>query len=252
MSSTVKRTPILIGLLSLASLEIINLRVYFIYWLPLIMVIVMFVVSWFGLAHHRGTYKIIAWLIPALNFLAWCGFLTIINSSFVRQLFIIIVAVSQWWYWYEGLKEIPASQLRLGEWWRTVNVLNCCTVWVIASVLYGWQSFLGWPIWWPWLMWLLCLAIIIIGDYYVSDLKLSVHWPMVVATWLILGQLFVIIYFLPSSNFVLAYLLLLAYYIFGQLNRNNLLQINTKKRLRYQIIALMLGLILVISTAKWF
>ncbi len=75
---------------------------------------------------------------------------------------------------------------------------------------------------------------------------------MVVATWLILGQLFVIIYFLPSSNFVLAYLLLLAYYIFGQLNRNNLLQINTKKRLRYQIIALMLGLILVISTAKWF
>ena len=60
------------------------------------------------------------------------------------------------------------------------------------------------------------------------------------------------IYFLPSSNFVLAYLLLLAYYVFGQLSRDSILKINTKKRLRYQMIALALGLILVMGTAKWF
>lgn len=252
MKTATTRIPLLIGLLLWTSLEIINLRVNYIYWCPFLVVMVIFVIAWFNLNSHSWLDKIIIWLIPIVNFLVWCGFLSIINSSLMRQLFIIIAAVSGWWYWRQALKEAMAKEITLGQWWRTVNIINALSVWLLAAILYGWQSFLGWSIWWLWLIWFLCSGLLLVADYYASRLNLITHWPIITAAWLILGQLFMAVYFLPSSNFVLAYLLLLAYYVFGQLSRDSILKINTKKRLRYQMATLALGLILVMGTAKWF
>ena len=252
MKTATKRIPLLIGLLLWASLEIINLRVNYIYWWPFLAAVAVFIIAWLILVNRTWLDKIIIWFIPTFNFLVWCGFLSIINSSLMRQLFIIIAAVSGWWYWRQALKEVTAKEITLGQWWRTVNIIDALSIWLLAAILYGWQSFLGWSIWWLWLIWLLGSGLILFADYYASRLSFITHWPIITAAWLILGPLFMAIYFLPSSNFVLAYLLLLAYYVFGQLSRDSILKINTKKRLRYQMIALALGLILVMGTAKWF
>lgn len=251
MLESSNKIPLLIGFLTWLSLQVIGWQVNYIYWLAGFIVLVLLASTWLTGIRQAWHYKIVIWLIPTLNFLAWCGFLTIINNSLIRNLLIIIATISQWWYWQRGLPVwLKGSEPII--WRRTINVLNLITIWLLAASLYGWQAFLAWSILWPWLLWLLSSVIIVLADYYFSSLKPLAYWPVMLAGWLILGQLFLIIYFLPSSNLVLAYFLLVSYYLLSQISRNSLIKVNTAKRLRYQLIILFVGLLLVSLTAKWF
>jgi hypothetical protein len=241
---------VLSGLAVAVCLELIGWQVSRIYWLAGLLVIVFWLFVWLFLARRDWPYKIMVWLIPTINFLAWCGFLTIVNSQPLRQLFIAVAAICQWWYWHYGWP-VWLDDCQPVSWWRLVNAINLVTIWLLAAVLYGWQSFLAWPIFWPWLLWLILSGLIIWSDYHASSLALKKHWPIVAANWLIGGQLFLVVYFLPSSHFVLAYLLLVAYYLASQVGRTSLLKINTVRRLRYQFLVLIVGLLLVLLTAKW-
>lgn len=245
------KTTVFIGLATLVSLEIINWRVQYIYWLAGLLLGLFLIVVLMSLARHRAVYKLMVWLIPASNFLAWLGFLTIINSQLIRQFLIVVAVISQWSYWRRGWS-VWLEQNKPAAWWRLVNALNLLTIWLTAATLYGWQSFLAWPILWAWLLWLVFSGLILWFDYQISDLPLAKHWPIILLQWLIGGQLFLVVYFLPSSNLVLAYLLLIAYYMASQIGRGSLLKINTARRLNYQFLFLAAGLLLVLLTAKWF
>lgn len=251
MLESSNKVPLLVGFLTWLGLQVIGWRVDYIYWLAGFISLVSLGLIWLIVIRQIWHYKIIIWLIPILNFLAWCGFLTIVNNSLVRNLLIVIAAISQWWYWKRGF----SVWLRRAEpiaWQQTINVLNLITIWLLAASLYGWQSFLAWSILWPWLLWLLSSFIIILADYYFSGFKPLLPWSVMLSAWLILGQLFLIVYFLPSSNLVLAYFLLASYYLLSRISRNSLMKINTIKRLQYQLIILFIGLIAVSLTARWF
>ncbi|NCU44295.1 hypothetical protein EOM71_01295 [Candidatus Falkowbacteria bacterium] len=251
MIVSINKTTLFIGLATFASLEVINWRVQYIYWLSSLLLILLLIIIWLSLVRCRPIYKLMVWFIPAINFLAWASFLTIINSSLVRQVLILVAVVIQLVYWWRGW---PAwlGQNKPAAWWRLVNAVNLLTVWLAAASLYGWQSFLAWPIWWAWLLWLAVSGLILWSDYQASDLSPFSHWPIILSKWLIGGQLFLAIYFLPSSNLVQAYLLLIAYYIASQIGRGSLLKINTARRLRYQFLILAVSSLLVLLTAKWF
>ncbi len=244
------RKAIILSLLTLISLELIGWQIGYIYWLVATVGVLLLTSAWLSLNGKKSGYRFMAGLIPAINFLAWSGFLTIVNGQLIRQVLIIVAAVLQFCYWHRGKAAWLENQTT--AWWRLVNAINLISVWLVAATLYGWQSFLAWPILWPWLIWLLLSAIMLWLDYRVAELLLPDHWPMILANWLVGGQLFLAIYFLPSSNLIQGYLLLVAYYLTSQVGRTSLLKINTAKRLRYQFLIIIISLILVLSTAKWF
>ncbi|NCU44113.1 hypothetical protein EOM71_00350 [Candidatus Falkowbacteria bacterium] len=251
MHISVNKIIFFIGLAVFASLEIINWQPRYIYWLSSLFLVLLLVVVWLALINCRPVYKLMVWLIPAVNFLAWSSFLTIINNSVVRQILIVATVIVQLAYWWRGWP-VWLSHNKPAAWWRLVNALNLLTVWLVAASLYGWQSFLAWPILWAWLLWLAVSGLILWFDYQISNLSPLSHWPIILSKWLIGGQLFLAIYFLPSSNLVQAYLMLVAYYIASQIGRGSLLKINTIRRLRYQFLILAISLLLVLLTAKWF
>lgn len=244
------RKAIVLSLLTLVSLELAGWQIGNIYWLVAIVEVFLLASAWLSLSGKKPSYRLMSGLIPAVNFLAWAGFLTIVNGQIIRQVLIISAAILQFCYWHRG--RIAWFENQDSSWWRLVNAINLISVWLIAASLYGWQSFLAWPIFWPWLIWLLLSAIMLWLDYRVSELLLNDHWPMVLANWFVGGQLFLAIYFLPSSNLIQGYLLLVGYYLTSQVGRTSLLKINTVKRLRYQFLIIIISLILVLSTAKWF
>ncbi|HNW19714.1 MAG TPA: hypothetical protein PLX67_01195 [bacterium] len=251
MITPVNKKIILSGLAVFIGLEIINWRVQYLYWIIALWLILFLAIVWFSLSNRSPKYKLMVWLIPTLNLLAWCGFLTIVNSSFIRQLLILTTAAIQLAYWRRGwtawLEQKPPA-----AWRRLVNAINLLTIWLAAATLYGWQAFLAWPIWWSWLWWLILSGLILWLDYQTLALPLSTHWPVVLTQWLIGGQIFLAVYFLPSSHLVLAYLLLIAYYVVSQIGRGSLLKTNTARRLRYQFLILIILLAVVLLTAKWF
>ena len=251
MAEAVNKKTILIGLAVLIGLEIINWRVQYIYWTAALLLILFLAIAWSSLSNRSKKYKLMVWLIPTLNFLAWCGFLTIVNSSLVRQLLIVTTAILQLAYWRRGWTAW-LEQDQPAAWWRLVNAINLLTIWLAAATLYGWQAFLAWPIWWSWSWWLILSGLILWLDYQVSALPVSTHWPVILTQWMIGGQIFLAVYFLPSSHLVLAYLLLIAYYAASQIGRGSLLKINTARRLRYQLLILAILLVVVLLTAKWF
>lgn len=241
----------LIGIATAVCFEAINWQTNKIYWLAGSLVAFLLVIAGLFLVKHRWSYRIMVWLIPAVNFLAWCSLLTLINSSSARQVLIGVAVAGQWWYWWRGWPVWVDGQ-RPSAWWRVVNAMNLLSVWLLAAAFYGWQSFLAWPIWWLELLWLLFSGLLIWTDYRASDLSIKQHWPIMLTNWLLGGQLFLVVYFLPSSNLVLAYLMLAAYYLTSQVARTSLLKVNTAKRLRYQFLVLAICLIFVLLTAKWF
>ncbi len=244
------RKAIILSLLTFISLELIGWQVGRIYLIAVVMILLLLASAWLSLSKKTVTYRLMVGAVAATNFLALVSFLTIVNSSLVRQLLIIGAAILQLWYWRRGKSAWFNNQT--SAWWRLVNAINLLTVWLAAATLYGWQSFLAWPIFWSWSIWAIFLAIMIWLDYQVAELPLTKHWPIILANWLIGGELFLAIYFLPSSNLIQGYLLLIGYYLASQIGRTSLLKINTAKRLRYQFLVIIISLILVLATAKWF
>lgn len=95
MIVSINKTTLFIGLATFASLEVINWRVQYIYWLSSLLLILLLIIIWLSLVRCRPIYKLMVWFIPAINFLAWASFLTIINSSLVRQVLILVAVVIQ-------------------------------------------------------------------------------------------------------------------------------------------------------------
>ena len=192
-------------------------------------------------------------ITPVLLVVNGVLFLVFLDSTIIRQIFLIILVVGIWTYFevvYLWLHSRPKYQPHSLE--NISTHLNLLTIFLSASGLFSLIIFFGLS------QWALALIFVIISGLlthqmvWASGATLRSDWPYVFVITLAVTQVFIAVSFLPTSIYVNGLVITLAYYVMTGISRNWLLDIKNNKVIRRYLTISFVSLVVILATAKWF
>lgn len=211
------------------------------------------VASFFLLA-GKGAYReaLLLGISPFLLIVSQFLFVLFLESKWLMQLLavaLLIFLVVFLENMYLRFSKSPSYQE-----YAVVNIshfLNIYTLFSFSAALFGFIVFLRFDVWAAASILMICGFLLTYENFWVISPKLSSSWVFIIVISLIIGELFWVINFLPSSIYVNAFILSIAYYVMLGLARNSILEILDRRVfLRYGIIGVFV-LLIVVLTAKW-
>lgn len=131
------------------------------------------------------------------------------------------------------------------------NYINVMAVYLFAAALYWLIIFLDFPIWAAALLIWIFTILLVYQMMWIGDINFKKSWLFMVGISIIMAEIFLAIYYLPTSVYVNAIILTIVYYIITGITRNYFIKIlDLKVALRYFIVGF-ISLTVILFTAKW-
>ncbi|PIP33715.1 hypothetical protein COX69_04150 [Candidatus Falkowbacteria bacterium CG_4_10_14_0_2_um_filter_48_10] len=193
------------------------------------------------------------WILAPLYILGLSAF----SAVFARTAFLHACFIISAFFMYFFLlslfrldrEEKKSSLLSLNN---TANFAAFAIVFFFSSAIYGLVTWLRWP---HWPLVLVMLSVMIVLTYILAQL-FSVYRREYMAIFLIgilsLGEIFMVMFYLPLENFLLGYIFAVFYYIFFGLARIHLLTGENRKIARYYLGFGLGSIAVVLLTARWY
>lgn len=131
------------------------------------------------------------------------------------------------------------------------SYLNWLTLFLLASTVYGLQSFLSLPILWLVLIMMIATALLVYQIIWVNKIELKSGLPYILISCLILIELFWSVSFLPFNFNISGLILAICYYVIIGLVKNFLLLKLDAAKVKTYLLLGSISLFLVLLTAKW-
>ena len=225
-----------------------------IYWLGSFCFLIVILSTWQLIGRKFFQRKFWQNLITPILFLAsGLVFLSFLESAWLKQFIILILAISIWLFLFVIFFRFNLrSKYQVHSLENISSHLNLLTIFFCSSGFYGLLIFLGFPL--RFLVFgfgVVCflLTIQLIWD---SDTTLAKDYPYLIVITLIITEMFLVVSFLPTSVYVNGFIVTISYYLIGGLSRNWLLGNKERKVVSRYLITSVITLIIILATAKWF
>ncbi len=254
MSFLKKYLPLLVTLIFLIILELIKFYPFLIYWLVPLLFLSLFFFLWF-FSQRKIDKKFLSLAIcPFFFILALLFFFVVLTPQhlFLVQIYILFASCLL----YFLLKNLSLYLIK-GEASLPTSLVNIIFFFNLLSVFLFFSSFYSLAIF-PYLtFWLIELAIIII----ISAIVYQIFWIygfltpknvlFILVITLVLAELFLAIYFLPTSFYVNALFLTIFYYLLIDISYFFLLGKLNSKIIRSHFLIIFFILLVIILTMHW-
>ncbi len=192
-------------------------------------------------------------ITPLLSLGAGLLFLSFIETSLLKQVTILTLVIFLWAYLeilFLRFHFRPRYQAHSLE--NITAHLSALGVFFAGSGMLGLSIFIGLPQWQMAIAWAVFIFALVYELSWSSGLTVKTTWHYLAVITVISTELFVAVYFLPTSMYVGGVLLATSYYLMIGLARNWLLDVKEPSVVKRYVGVSMAVIVAVLLTAKWF
>lgn len=192
-------------------------------------------------------------ITPVLFLAGGLIFLSFLEGRFFKQFFLVVFAVLIW-----AFLEVVFLKFHLRAKYQTHSLenisthLNLITIFLIASGFFSLIVFLGISTSLLIIIFAIVNTLLVYQLIKLSDVSLVVGWPYILATVVVITEIFWAVSFLPTSVYVNGLIVTIIYYLITGLTRNWLLGVREGKVVKRYLLISVISLVIVLLSAKWF
>ncbi len=169
----------------------------------------------------------------------------------IQVLFIFVIIILYYYYRLLYFYLINPSKYQKYSLAFLSSYANFLSVYLLASAIFGLQSFLNIPIWFLMLLMLLFIIVVVYELMWINSILGPKSYFYIALVCLTIFQLSWAISFLTLSYYILGLLIAIAYYVLIGLVRFHLLKIINKKIIKTYLTLGFVSLLIVLLTAHW-
>ena len=192
-------------------------------------------------------------ITPALLLGGGLIFMSFLEGRFFRQFFLLVFAILIW-----AFLEVIFLKFHFRAKYQTHSLenisthLNLITIFLVASGFFSLIIFLGVPVSLLIIIFAIVNALLVYQLIKISDVIFVAGWPYILATVVVITEIFWAVSFLPTSVYVNGLIVTIAYYLITGLARNWLLGVRESKIVKRYLLISVISLAMILLSAKWF